>query len=252
VKCLESTRQFFKEHGHEVAAVIVEPLVLGAGGQIFYPKAYLSELVQLAKAHGALVIYDEVFTGFGRTGTLFALEQVDPKPDIVCLSKGLTSGMLALGATVIDESLFAAFCGEEKRKFYHGHTFTANPLACAVALERLRIFAEQNTLSQNEALMDVMGRQQERFLKFPFVGQVRQLGMIWAMEIVQDKVSREKFSPANRVGWKVAQLLWQKGIWIRPLQSVIYCIPPYCTTPSELERFYDELEWALREVAKSA
>lgn len=241
VACLSQARKLISEKGDEIAALIVEPLVLGAGGLIVYPPEYLDELMALCKSKGILVIFDEVFTGFGRTGSFFAKDQLKSPPDFVCLSKGLTSGMLTLGATATTAEIFNAFKGEERRKFYHGHTFTANALACAVALESLRIFDRDRVLIENQKLEAVLKEQKTRFEFLPHVGEVRQLGMIWAMELVRDKQTRENFRPANGPGWKIARAAWEKGIWLRPMGAALYVIAPYCTSVEDLRHCFDVL-----------
>lgn len=241
VQCLDKARAALLAHGKQIAALVVEPLVLGAGGLITYPGEFLDSLIRLCREQGVLVIFDEVFTGFGRTGSLFAFEQLQEKPDIVCLSKGLTSGMLALGATVTTQAIMDAFVGSERRKFYHGHTFTANALACAVALESLKLFERNGTLEKNRALSSFMAAQSERFSQLPHVGNVRSLGMIWAMELVQDKATKQAFTPANGPGWKICHAAWDKGVWLRPMGATLYVIPPYCSTEEDLRHCFDVL-----------
>lgn len=236
IRCLSPAKRLLEERGSEIAALVVEPLVLGASGMIVYPLEYLRELVQAARAAGTLVIFDEVFTGFGRTGTFFAMQRLEDRPDIVCLSKGLTSGMLALGATVTTEAIFDAFRGGEEKKLCHGHTFTANAIACAVANESLKIFEEERVIERNRALEATLASWTPRFLDLPHVGEVRHVGLIWALELVADKKSRAVPRPAHGPGWRVASELWKKGQWIRPLGNVVYTVPPYCSTPDDLNQ----------------
>jgi adenosylmethionine-8-amino-7-oxononanoate aminotransferase len=239
--CADMAIEKLKPFQDRLAALIIEPLVLGAGGMITYPKSYLAKVTAFAKECGALVIYDEVFTGFGRTGTLFAYEQADFRPDIVCLSKGLTSGMLPLAVTVTQEKVYQAFQGGGDKTFFHGHTFSGNALSSAVALESLKIFEEENTLHQNKKLEKVMAENSARFEGLPQVGNVRHLGMIWNLEIVTDKKSKATQVPSNRYGWRIAESLLKKGIWMRPLHQNLYLLPPYCTSESDLQRVFDVL-----------
>ncbi len=241
LRCLEKARSYIQHHSGSIAALVVEPLVLGAGGLITYPAAYLNELMRLCREQGILVIFDEVFTGFGRTGTLFAMEQLELRPDIICLSKGLTSGMLPLGVTATSEEIFSAFQGSEKRKFYHGHTFTANALGCAVAWQSLKLFEKNQTLAHNQKLSAYMATQSERFRKLSHVGDVRQLGMIWAVELVQDQKTKAAPRPANGPGWKISHAAWEKGVWFRPMGATLYVIPPYCSTQDDLQQCFDVL-----------
>lgn len=246
IGCLDETEaRLVREHS-QIAALVVEPLVLGAAGMITYPTEYVARLVRLARRYGLLVIFDEVFTGFGRTGTFFAMEQLpaDCLPDIVCLSKGLTAGTIALGATVVSPRVRESFNGPG-RTFYHGHTFTGNPIACAVARESLRLFDEQRTIEANQKLIQIFKDAIPRFNALAIVGEVRHRGMIWALEIVDDKTTKARPVPANGRGWAVAQRLWERGIWIRPLHNVIYVVPPYCTTETELRSVLDMLYFEL-------
>ncbi len=239
--CLSKAERYLSENGDEIAAFIVEPLVLGAGGLITYPKEYLEKLMALCRQKGILIIFDEVFTAFGRTGTFFAKDVFENQPDFVCMSKGLTSGMLALGATATTAEIFNEFTGGESRKFYHGHTFTANALACAVALQSLKIFDRDDVVEKNQTLQSVLAEQVGRFAPLPNVGDVRHLGMIWAAELVRDKSTRELFSPANALGWEIAKRAWEKGIWLRPMGSALYVIPPYCSSVEDLRLCFDVL-----------
>lgn len=222
----ENLRRLFKEHGGEIAALILEPLVLGAGGMVMYSPETLEELVAEAKRHGILVIFDEVFTGFGRTGTFFAMEQISSRPDIVCLSKGLTSGMLPLAATVASDEIFARFVGGDERTFYHGHTFTANALGCAVAVESLKLFDEGNVIEKNRMFRPLFEREAEKFRALRYVKDVRTIGMIWVAELHAD---------SNRPGWSIASRLWDEGVWVRPLGNLLYLVPPFCSTESDLQ-----------------
>ncbi len=241
VRCLSAAEKILEERGDKIAALVVEPLVLGAGGLITYPVEYLDRLMALCRKKGVLVIFDEVFTGFGRTGTLFAENQCAARADFICLSKGLTSGMLPMGVTVTTREVFSAFTGSEARKFYHGHTFTANALGCAVALESLRLFDRENTLEKNAERMPFFESQSHRFKGLSHVGDVRHLGMIWVIELVVDKKSKRSFSPANGPGWKIADAALEKGVWLRPMGSALYVIAPYCSTEEDLRHCFDVL-----------
>jgi len=239
--------ELLDQHHDELAAVILEPLVLGAGGLIVHSAEYLERIVAAAQERGVLVIFDEVFTGFGRTGKMFAFNHIQSRPDLVCLSKGLTSGMLPLGATLAREGIFEQFIGGMDRRLQHGHTFTANALSTAVALESLKIFDEEKVLDRNQPLIEMFARNVERFRPLPFVGDVRHLGMIWALELVRDKNTKETFEPAGALGWRLAEKLWDRGVWVRPLRQVMYVIPPYSISPGELEHCLDQVGEVLNE-----
>jgi len=242
--CAEEFERLLDEHKDELAAVIVEPLIMGAGGMIVYSKDYLERITRACRDRGVLVIFDEVFTGFGRTGTFFAFEQITSRPDLVCLSKGLTAGMLPLGATAATEEIYDAFSGGGAKTFYHGHTFTANALGCAVALENLKLF-DEGTLERNRELIALMAAQTERFRALPTVGDVRHLGMVWAIELVTDKAKKTPPDPLNGKGWEIATRLFEQGIWVRPLHNTLYFVPPYCVASEELKRAFDVLYSAL-------
>lgn len=232
---LDAVDRVLDEHGSEIAALIVEPLVLAAGGMQFYAKEFLEKLVDKARAKGCLVIFDEVFTGFGRTGLWFAKDAVSVAPDVLCLSKGLTGGMLPLGVTAVTDAVFDAFRGGPRNAFFHGHTFTGNPISTRVALENLKIFDEEKTLSKVRGLAQVMEPWVERFRPQSRVLHVRQLGGIFAVDLKE----------APGVPWKIARRLWDQGFWIRPLNQLLYVLPPYCTDPAELDQCLGALHAAI-------
>lgn len=238
--CLARARERVEAEADSLAALVVEPRVLGAGGMVMYSATFLDSLVALAHQHGLLVIFDEVFTGFGRTGTFFAMDSLTHRPDIVCLSKGLTNGMLALGVTAATEAVYDAFEGGPEKTFYNGHTFTANALACSVALESLRIFDSEPVMERVLGLADVFREASPRFEALAQVGEVRQLGGIWVLDTVVPH-TRKRYRPANGPGWRVASRLWDKGYWIRPLNHLLYMVPPYCLSPDLLREAIDVL-----------
>lgn len=227
---------------HDIAALIIEPLLQGAGGMRMCRPEFLARLVDLAQSAGVLVIFDEVATGFGRTGTLFAMQQAGVTPDLVCLSKGLTSGYMPMAVTVARDKIFEAFLGEEfDRALPHGHSFTANPLACAVALRSLMLFAEEDTLGRISRIAsrhrEMLGALRER----EDVVRARALGSILAFDLKGDAGYQSAQSRALR-GWFLGH-----GLNIRPLGSTVYLLPPYCITDEELARAYagliDGLDW---------
>lgn len=228
----------------DIAACVIEPLVLGAAGMRLYPVERLETLIRFCREHGILVVFDEVFTGFGRTGKMFAMDHLgDPalRPDIACLSKGLTAGMLPLAATAVSRPIYDAFSGGAERAFYHGHTFTGNPIGCAVALENLAIFDSEGTREKIAALEARLGEETPRFEALPHVSDVRQLGVIWALSLVRDKATKATFTPANGPGWRMAARAWERGQWFRPLHETVYVLPPYCASESDLQMFFEVL-----------
>ncbi len=237
-RCLKGLKSILKEHHEEIAALIVEPRLLAAGGMIVYPAEYLRGLVEQARRYGVLVIFDEVATGFGRTGRMFALESAGVVPDILCLAKGLTGGMLPLALTVTTEEVFQAFYADylEGKTFYHGHSFTAHPLGCAVAAANLKLFAEEKPLEKGRAVQEFFHqRLEEIFSDRPYVGDIRYLGYVGALELVADRRTKEPFPPEKRVGFQVYMASLKAGLVLRPLGDVIYWFLPLCVTKEEVD-----------------
>ena len=237
LECLDPLRKLLEERGNTIAAFILEPLMMGAGGIIVYPKQYLSEAVSLCRSHGVHLIFDEVATGFGRTGTMFALEQAEVSPDFLCLSKGLTGGYLPLAATLTTDDIYQAFYADysEGRTFFHGHTFTANPLGCAAALGSAEVFKQENIIENLGEKILRLQQGKERMAGLPHIGDIRGTGMAAAFEIVADKESREPFPASRRVGWQVYLAGLDNGVILRPLGDVIYLFPPLCITNEQID-----------------
>ena len=225
-----------EQHAHEVCAVIVEPLVQCAGGMRMYSPVYLELLRRACDAHGVLLIADEIAVGFGRTGTLFACEQAAITPDFLCLSKGLTGGFLPLSVVLCDEAIYGAFYDDYSKlnAFLHSHSYTGNPLACAAALATLQIFREEPVLDNNRELARVMHRAAAHLNALPHVAEVRQTGMILAIELVKEKTTRTPFPWQERRGRRVYEYALPEGVLLRPLGDVIYFMPPYVITPDEI------------------
>lgn len=243
LECLSPLAELLARQGERIAAFILEPLIQAAGGMIIYPAAYLAGAARLCRQHGVHLILDEVATGFGRTGTMFACEQAGVAPDFLCLSKGLTGGFLPLAATLTSEEIHAAFYGDyrENRTFYHGHTFTGNPLGCAAALGSLQVFAEEDTLTQLPGKIARLRAGLARFRELPWVGDLRQLGMIAALELVKDRESRAPFAFADRVGWHLYLAGLEVGLLLRPLGNVIYLWLPLSVTETEIDEILARL-----------
>ncbi len=223
-------------HAHETAAVIIEPLVQCAGNMRMYDPVYLTLLRAACDRHGVHLIADEIAVGFGRTGTLFACEQASIRPDFLCLSKGLTGGYLPLSCVLTTDTLYAGFYDEyvNQRAFLHSHSYTGNALACTAALASLDLFERENTLSRNHALSAQMAAATAPLTDHPHVAEVRQTGMILAIEMVRDKPSREPYPWQERRGLDVYRHALTRGVLLRPLGNVIYFIPPYVITPDEI------------------
>ncbi|POZ53654.1 adenosylmethionine--8-amino-7-oxononanoate transaminase [Methylovulum psychrotolerans] len=238
---LEVTLQ---QHADNVCAVIVEPLVQCAGGMRMYDPVYLSLLRAACDRYGVHLIADEIAVGFGRTGTLFACEQADISPDFLCLSKGLTGGYLPLSAVLTTDKVYQAFYADYSKlmAFLHSHSYTGNALACRAALATLEIFRQQDVIGQNRQRIADLARVTARFNDHPQVAEVRQTGMIVAIELVKNKVTREPFPWQERRGLRVYQYALTKGVLLRPLGNVIYFMPPYVITAAELE-LLAEVAW---------
>ena len=235
-RMFEHMERALEQHAHEVCAVIVEPLVQCAGGMRMYPPVYLELLRRACDAHGVLLIADEIAVGFGRTGTLFACEQAAITPDFLCLSKGLTGGFLPLSVVLCGESIYDAFYDDYHKlnAFLHSHSYTGNPLACAAALATLQIFREEPVLDNNRELARVMRAAAAHLNEHPHVAEVRQTGMILAIELVRDKTTRTPFPWQERRGRRVYEYALREGVLLRPLGDVIYFMPPYVITPDEI------------------
>jgi adenosylmethionine-8-amino-7-oxononanoate aminotransferase len=225
------------QHAHEACAVIVEPLVQCAGGMRMYDPVYLTLLREACDRHQVHLIADEIAVGFGRTGTLFACEQAGIRPDFMCLSKGLTAGYLPLSTVLTTEVVYAAFYDEyvKLNAFLHSHSFTGNPLACAAALASLAIFRDDQVLEGNRALAARMGERARALGDHPHVAEVRQRGMIVAIELTANKARREPYPWAERRGLTVYRHALTRGVLLRPIDNVVYFMPPYVITPEEID-----------------
>lgn len=233
----ELMQQTLEDHHQELAAVILEPLLQGAGGMRMYHPIYLTLLREACDYYGVHLIVDEIATGFGRTGTLFACEQAGITPDFMILSKALTGGYLPMAAILTTNNVYQAFYDEytNMRAFLHSHTYTGNPLACAAALATLAIFSEDKVIEKNQRLAIKMGEATEHLKEHPYVGEVRQTGMVLAIELVKDKATKEPFAWQERRGLKVFEHAMQKGALLRPLGNVVYFLPPYIITPEQID-----------------
>ena len=243
---LADMRAALETHSEEICAVIVEPLVQCAGGMRMYHPAYLTGLRRLCDEFGVHLIVDEIAVGFGRTGTLFACEQAcsDQQrftPDFLCLSKGLTGGFLPLSAVLTTASIYEAFYAEytSRKAFLHSHSYTGNPLACRAALETLAIFRDEPVLERNRALAAHLATRLVAVADHAQVAEVRQTGMIAAIELVRDKSTRAPFSAAERRGLRVYLHGLERGVLLRPLGDVVYFMPPYVITTDEIDLMVD-------------
>jgi adenosylmethionine-8-amino-7-oxononanoate aminotransferase len=233
-----------QEHHHELAALVIEPLVQAAAGMVTHPPGYLRGVRELTQKYGVLLITDEVAVGMGRTGTMFACEQESVVPDFLCLAKGLTGGYLPLAATLTTGEVWKAFLGrhEESRTFFHGHTYGGNPLGAAVALATLDVFEEEQTLAQLPAKIERLAQHLARIAQHPHVGDVRQRGLIAGIELVRDRRTKEPYPWAERRGQRVCQHALTEGVWLRPLGNVVVVLPPLAISLEELDRICGAVE----------
>lgn len=237
--------QLLDRAGDEIAAVIVEPIVQGAGGMRIHPPSFLRGVREATRARGLPLIADEVFTGFGRTGRMFACEHAGIAPDLLCLSKGLTGGYLPLAATLATEEVYAAFLSEERgRAFFHGHSYTANALACAVARASLGLFAETRCLGRIAELQRLFAGRLAVISALPGVARVRGLGALAVVELEAPAEDRASGYLDAR-GPRLAQEFLDRGVLLRPLGNVIYFLPPYAITDDECHRVFDVIEETL-------
>ena len=231
-----------ERQGETVAAVIVEPMLQGAGGMIVWPAEFLAGVRRLCDRYGTLLIADEVLTGFGRTGKMFACEHAGVSPDIICLSKALTGGYLPLGATIVTDAMFEAFLSSDHSKtFFHGHSYTANPLACAVAIASLQLFDDTPVLDEVRRIEQQLASGLARFRELPIVGDVRHIGAVGVVEL------REPGGYTNPIGPRLAAAFLERGLLLRPLGSVVYFMPPYVISPSEVEWVLSQMYEVLQE-----
>ncbi len=251
VDCGDALADLVRQHHEELAAVIIEPLVQGAAGMIVAPEGFLKRVREVTAEHDVLMIADEVAVGVGRTGTMFACEQEGVAPDFLCVAKGLTGGYMPLAATLTTDAVYRAFLGrpEENRTFFHGHTYTGNPLGAAVALASLELMQERNTLAEVRAKAAVLRRSLDRIAELPHVGDVRQKGLMAGVELVADRATKAPFPPRLRTGHAVCRRARAHGAILRPLGDVVILMPPPGIEPELLERLgrivYDSIREAV-------
>ncbi|TKI59407.1 adenosylmethionine--8-amino-7-oxononanoate transaminase [Brevibacillus antibioticus] len=247
---LSSLESLLRDRAHEIAAMIVEPVVQGASGMIIMPDGCLKKIAELLRAYDVLLIADEVATGFGRTGKMFACEHDGVVPDIMAVAKGLTGGYLPVAATLVTEQIYDAFFAdyEEQKTFFHGHSFTGNPLGCAVALANLRLMEERGVVQQVAQKAIDLDQLLGSLYDLPHVGEIRQKGLMAGIELVRDKETKEPYHWNERIGVRVCQVAREKGLLTRPLGNVIVFIPPLVSTTEELADMVRFLAESIQEV----
>ncbi|MDP8971383.1 MAG: adenosylmethionine--8-amino-7-oxononanoate transaminase [Actinomycetota bacterium] len=247
--CADTLADVLARDGDRVAAVVVEPLVQGAAGMITAPDGHLARVAQLTRDHGTLLIVDEVATGFGRTGAMFACDLDGVSPDLMALGKGLTGGYLPMSATLTTAEVFDAFCGEG-RTFFHGHSYSGNPLTAAVALANLELMEAEDTVGRGRVLAETLTAELERLRGLPHVGEVRQRGLMAGVELVADGATKRPYPPELQMGARVCRHARDLGLVIRPLGDTIVVLPAAVMSEAELRFLADALLRAIREVTE--
>jgi len=254
MECLAHLERLMKLHCHETAALVIEPLVQGAGGMIVQPEGFVRKVRELCDRFDILMIADEVAVGFGRTGSMFACERESVTPDIMALSKGITAGYLPLAATLTTQKIYDAFLGEyaELKTFFHGHTFTGNPIACAAALASLELFETDDLLNSLKPKIKQLQARLESLRVHPHIGDIRQLGMIAGIELVKNRATREPFDWAERIGVAVCLEAQKHGLFLRPLGNVIVIFPPLSISSDEIYYLMDGVEKSISSITGEA
>lgn len=250
-QCFAAAERALEQHGHETAAFIVEPLLQGAAGMRIYPPLYLKKLREACDRYNVLLIADEIATGYGRTGKMFACGHAGISPDLMCISKGLTGGYMPMAITITTQKVFDAFYADysQGKAFMHSHTYSGNPLACSLALEVLRILEEENILVKAaQSAVYLHQKLQDSLGSHPRVGEIRHIGLINGIELVADRECKEGFDPAHRTGYQIYKRALQKGLILRPLGDVLYFNPPLIITPREIDQAVEICTRAILEI----
>ena len=249
---LNAVESALSEHTGQIAGIILEPLIQGAGGMLISPQGFLKELSVLAKRWKTLLIVDEVMTGFGRTGKMWACEHEAVTPDLLCTAKGLAGGYLPLAATLATDEIYNAFLGEYRdlKTFFHGHTFTGNPLACAVALENIAIFERENLLSRLQPTIEHFRNRLQEFYRLPQVGDVRVCGLAAGVELMKNPDTDTPYPFEEKVGIRVCKEALSRGAILRPLVNTIVLMPPLQISISELDALLDIVYASIETVTK--
>lgn len=250
--CIDPIEQILKSRHRELAGFIIEPLMQAAAGMIPQPAGYLQRIRELCTKYGVLLIADEVATGFGRTGRMFACEHEGVTPDLMAISKGLTGGYMPLAVTLTTDEIYRGFLGtyNEFKTFFHGHSFTGNPLGCSVALANLQVFRQEKTLSRLFSKIKLLTRWLSPMAEMPNVGDIRQCGFMVGIELVKDKRTKKPYALEERVGHKVAMEARRRGLLLRPIGSVMILMPPLSTSLPELRRMVKILQASIETVTQ--
>ncbi len=252
--CLVHAERTIQKYASVTAALIIEPVVQGAAGMLVQPPGYLKKIRELCTKYKILMITDEVATGFGRTGKMFACEHEGVAPDILCIAKGITGGYLPLAATLTTDDIYQAFLGEyrEFRTFFHGHTYTGNPLACAAAIANINLFRKEKTLQRLRTKITLLSREFKGIKELVHVGEVRHRGFMAGIEMVKNRTTKEPYRPDEKIGIRVALACRKQGLIVRPLGNVVVLMPPLSISLSDLKRMLHIVSSSIRYVTEKA
>lgn len=251
--CADEIDKILENHSDEIAAVIFEPYVQAAGGMIVSPPGYIKKIREYCDKHNVLMILDEVATGFGRTGKMFACEHDGVTPDIMVLGKGLTGGYLPLSATITTQKVYDAFLGdyEEFKTFFHGHSYAGNPISCAAALGNLEAFENYKSLEKLEEKIEILENELKEFTGLSHVGNVRNKGLMVGIELVKNKETKEPYRPEEKMGWKVADHAMENEVLIRPLGNVVVLMPPIGISKKDLKKLLNVTYSSIKKATES-
>jgi adenosylmethionine-8-amino-7-oxononanoate aminotransferase len=251
--CLAGLESILKASARQIAAICIEPIVQGAGGMIVQPRGFLRAVRELASQYDVLLIADEVATGFGRTGKMFACEHEGVSPDLMCVAKGITGGYLPLAATFATQQIYDAFLAEpsEGKTFYHGHTYTGNPLACAAALASLDLFERNDLVASVATKAQALSRMLDDLRSLPHVGEIRQKGFMVGIELVEDRRTKRPFDPKRRLGAEICTRIRAHGVILRPLGDVIVLMPPLAMGLEDLKQIVDAVRQEVQKLPEA-
>jgi adenosylmethionine-8-amino-7-oxononanoate aminotransferase len=252
LECADNAEEIIKKYADTTAALIIEPIVQGAAGMLVAPDGYLKRIRKLCTRYNILMIADEVATGFGRTGKMFACEHEKASPDIMAIAKGITGGYLPLAATLATDEIYNAFYAEynELKTFFHGHTYTGNPLACAAAIANIDLFRKEKTLQKLQKKIKYLSERLKELENLKYVGDIRQKGFMVGIELVKDKEAKEPYPLEDKIGIKVIKEARKHGVIIRPLGNIIVLMPPLSIKINELKKILDVVYMCIRDVTE--
>jgi adenosylmethionine-8-amino-7-oxononanoate aminotransferase len=250
-ECFEHAKKSFEEYGEETCAIIVEPLLQGSAGMRIYPPVYLKKLRKLCDEYNVILIADEIATGFGRTGKMFAFEHAGVSPDIMCVSKGLTGGYMPMAITITSDKIYNAFYDDynKGKAFMHSHTYSGNPIGCSAALAVQKILREEAILENAKLRANYLNKKlNDALMELPHIGEIRSIGLINAMELVKNKKTKEAYNPKLRIGYEIYKKALNKGLILRPLGNVLYFNPPLIINEEEIDKAVSICKESIEEI----